>query len=178
MPRGKEATLKERYAAALLHLEAARCQIDPTLQACIDREKAKLMTPAEIIGHFDVDHEPIPKFFGGSNHPTNLNPKGKAVHRAKTSKKDSPAMAKTRRILKNKTFVVTRNDNPNATLEKYMKDEGLVVVAWAKNDGNGFKEGKKKWPSRPVDGSRNSKWKKPVRGKAYLRSPQPTSKSR
>jgi hypothetical protein len=114
MARGKEATLKERYAAALLHLEAARCTIDPTLQACIDRERARLLTAEQIISHFEVDHV-VPKAFDGSNHPTNLNPIPKGGHRTKTAKKDVPLIAKTKRLAQN--MAQWRNSMTNKLLE-------------------------------------------------------------
>lgn len=137
MARGKEASLKERYAAALLHLEAARCTIDPTLQACIDREKAKQMSPEQIIGHFDVDHYPVPKALGGSNHPTNLNPIPRGGHKKKTAKKDIPVIAKVRRSVKEQKFVVKKNETRDEMVDRLWNEKPKQEL-------------KKKWPKRKM----------------------------
>jgi hypothetical protein len=161
----KQPTLKEKYAAALLHLEAARCQLDPTLQTWVDREKLKAMSASEackaIIAAHEVDHWPTPVAWGGDNHPTNLNPLVKATHREKTNKKDIKEISKTKRIARTQKFVVKKPDTLTPASQPYI-EAALPVFD--------NRKGKKKWPSRPMDGTIASGKKRGMNGKVSRRS--------
>ncbi len=176
--RGKEATKDEKFAAALLALDDLRCKMDPALKACVTREKAKRMTAREIQECFDFDHDPIPKYFGGSNHPTNLNPRPRAEHIEKTAKEDIPKIAKSRRILakgsltaekkKVARFTPTHDEikavNPNVILPGDDEETEGKTTARTKP--------KRRWPKQVMPGSKKSGWKKPMRGKAERRRSQ------
>lgn len=155
----KPPTKHEKLAAALLHLDSLRCKIDPALAACIDRERAKLMTPQQIERHFQWDHDPVPRAFDGTNHPTNLNPRPVANHREKTHKSDIPKIAKVRRIVNEEKFVVKRrSDAPNADPNPSTTAE---TPHWTR---------RRPIPSRPLPGAKASGWKKDMSGKATRRS--------
>ena len=152
----KAPTMAEKLASALLHLEAARCKLDPTLQACVDREKAKGMTPQAIIHHWEVDHYPVPVALGGSNHPTNLMPRPKAEHRHKTAKKDVPVIAKVKRAGKAHAEHVQVMAEKAAPVDPMSKQ-----VVW---------RGKSKWGKQaPMPGTKASPWKKGLGKKAERR---------
>ena len=143
----KAPTTKEKLASALLALDHCRAKIDPTLAACIDREKAKDMTPEQIIGTHDFDHFPIPHAWGGTNHPTNLVPRPREEHRAKTAKKDVPMIAKVKRVAAKS--VIVRKSEEEVSVEP--------------------KKGKSKWQSAPLPGTKASGIKKSMSGKVSKR---------
>lgn len=87
--------MAEKLAATLLQLK--RYNEDGKLVDVIDREEAKGKAAKEICAMFAFDHFPVPHTWGGSNHPTNLQPLLKGDHIEKTSTFDQPAIAKVRR---------------------------------------------------------------------------------
>lgn len=89
----KQPNLTEKLASALLMLT------DETGALLVDREQAKGMSAAQIVGLFEFDHG-VHRAIEGTNHPTNLTPRIYAEHRAKTNKQDIPQIAKTKRISK------------------------------------------------------------------------------
>ena len=90
----KDPTLREKCAAALLTI----CRPDENgiLKPVVDREKAKTMTPAQIIHCFQFDHI-ILHAFDGSEHPTNLDPRPTKEHRDKSAN-DTKIVAKNDRL--------------------------------------------------------------------------------
>lgn len=86
----KQPTMTEKLDAALLALLEA--QGNP-----IPREAQKALKTGDVASRFEFDHYPIPVAHGGTNHPSNLQPRLKADHREKTAKTDIPMIAKTRR---------------------------------------------------------------------------------
>lgn len=151
-------TKDEKLAATLLQLK--RFNEAGELVPLIDREWAKDKTPAEIVHEFEYDHWPVAVSLGGTNHPTNLVPKLRADHKKKTAEKDAKINAKLRRILAkekekgDKLSDFYRNTRPAPDTSASPK----TAV-----------EKKKKWPSKPIDGSKASAFKKPMRGKAVKR---------
>lgn len=101
----KPPNLTEKLASALLMLT------DGHGRPLIDREEAKGMTAAQIVGLFEFDHG-IHRAIKGTNHPTNLTPRIYAEHRAKTAKIDVPQIAKTKRISR------ANNEHVNQLLRK------------------------------------------------------------
>lgn len=162
--RKKPPTKSEKLAAALLHLDTLRCKVDPTLAACIERSRAKLMTPKQIEQHFEWDHDPVPRALDGTNHPTNLNPRPVANHREKTHKKDIPMLAKVRRSLKSEKFVVKRPQEPEAKSEI-----GVEIAVESEVKPEVKAETRPKIKSRPMAGTKASGWKIPMSGKAHRR---------
>ena len=155
----KPPSLSEKLAAALLHLDALRCQVDPALAACIERERAKQMTPKQIAQHYQWDHSPIPHAWDGSTHPTNLNPIPVKHHREKTAKKDVPVIAKAKRAGKKHALhqsamqAKTAPEPPEPIME-------TVKPRW-----------KDKWSkSAPMPGTKASGVKKSMSGKVSRRS--------
>lgn len=152
-------TKDEKLAATLLQLR--RFDDDSgTFVPLIDREKAKGMTPQDIISAVDFDHWPVAVSLGGTNHPTNLVPKLRADHKKKTAKKDAKVNAKLRRILAAKE-------------EKTRKMAEFYKSTLRGDDGSDSTptpvSKKKKWPSKPIPGSKSSDFKKPMRGNAVRR---------
>lgn len=168
MAQRKAPTLQEKLSAALLALDDCRCKLDPTLQASVDREKAKLMTAKQVeqAMNLEWDHHPIPVAWDGTNHPTNLKPLRKADHREKTNKKDKKAIAKVARIHREGKFVVKRS-------AVFDEAGGMISAAFIEK-----KQEKKKWPSRPMPGGTKSNLKRGFNGKVSARSSSPSLKSR
>ena len=79
-------------------LASTLLQLRGPLGPLVPREQAKLMTAKEIVARFQFDHYPIPKAHGGTDHPTNVEPRLIAEHRAKTRLQDIPMIAKSKRI--------------------------------------------------------------------------------
>lgn len=101
MTRGRDPNLSEKLAATLLALT----RLDPEtglLVPLVDWEAARSMTVKEIIGLFEFDHWPVPAALGGSNHPSNLVPllETSGEHLKKTTTKDIPEIAKSKRLNK------------------------------------------------------------------------------
>lgn len=157
----KPPSLSEKLAAALLHLDALRCKADPALAACIERERAKQMTPKQIAQHYQWDHYPIPHAWDGSTHPTNLNPIPVKHHREKTAKKDVPIIAKAKRAGK-KHALHQSAMQAKATPES---EPPQVKPRW-----------KDKWSktAKPMPGTKASGLKKSMSGKVSRRSSGPT----
>ena len=93
--RRKPPTLREKYAAALLTI--VRPNEAGQLVPVIPHAKAKGMTVSQIIAEFEVDHVIFDCWHGG-NHPSNLLPRPKAEHRAKT-RNDQRIIARTKRVI-------------------------------------------------------------------------------
>lgn len=164
MSRGREANDTEKYGAALIQLGK------------VDRNRAKDMTAREIVDQFDYqrhtgrklrdklayavlalcdhDHDPVPKFFAGSNHPTNLlwRIRGSkdeiGTHRWKTAKIDRPAMAKSDRI------VAEEKEFARRMLAKSEPGDA------AGEEGTAKMRAKRAWPSQPLQSRGFDKWKK------------------
>lgn len=96
MSKRDHINMTTKLAAVLLEMKVADENGD--LVPWIDRETAKNMTAHQICSLVNFDHCPVPKAFGGSDHPTNLVARPIIEHRIKTAKTDVPAIAKTARI--------------------------------------------------------------------------------
>jgi hypothetical protein len=134
--RRRAPTAPETLAAAvlrILHLEGRS----------IPHKQAAAMTVDEIIGLIERDHDPIPAALGGSNHPSNLVPRLKAVHREKTAKIDIPMIAKVKRIA----------DKYAEYRRKLLAKDGGVPIAAARLTRKG---------NRPMPCGRHSEWKRPL----------------
>lgn len=77
---------------------------DPDGSSAIDWTWARTATDREIIDRFrslyQIDHDPFPRHLGGPDRGWNYQPLRKQVHQKKTSKRDIPQAAKSRRIAK------------------------------------------------------------------------------
>lgn len=151
----KNPTMQEKLAATLLQLK--RVDADGNLAPIIDREWAKTKTAKEICAGFDFDHWPVAVSLGGTNHPTNLDPKLRATHRKKTSTQDAKINAKIRRSLKEQKFVVQWPEDFEPP------DMDIAVVHKSAIPT------KKKWPSPPMAGTVASGLKKSMSGKVSKR---------
>lgn len=101
----KQPNMHEKLAAAYLALlEWSDHEFRPVL----DRMACKSMTAKEICALFEIDHYPISRFMGGTNHPTNLVPMLVADHRQKTYKKDALDHARVRRAEKKRVAAVVK----------------------------------------------------------------------
>lgn len=74
----------------------------------LTHEQTKAMTVAEIMACIQTDHDPVPASIAQDlgwipaqyNHPSNLTVRVVAEHRHKTNTKDTPQIAKSRRVSK------------------------------------------------------------------------------
>lgn len=139
-------------------LAATLCQMkvvdeEGRLVDAISFEDAQKMTAEQILSLFHFDHYPVRKAEGGPDEPWNLTPRFIPAHRLKTAKKDQPEIAKNKRI---------SEAHEEFRRRILAKTTGEPVPEPAKP--------KRKWPSRPVDGSKNSPWKKHADGRVSRRS--------
>jgi hypothetical protein len=151
-------------AAALLQLRFE--WPDGSVGPVASHEEAKLMTAAQVLELFEKDHYPIrqetAKALGMAPEEYhahwNVVFRPITLHRRKTAKIDRPEIAKsdriraaheeTRRILLAKAGQTLIGDRPHPS--KYVT--------------------KRRWPSRPMPGSKASGWRKPMNnGKAERR---------
>jgi hypothetical protein len=156
----KQPTKDEKLAATLLSL----VQLDPatgTLVPLIDRELAKTMEPAQIINAFEFDHWPVAVALGGTNHPTNLQPRLTQEHREKTAKRDAGEIARVRRYLKKRAKL-------NEAQRKFQEATRRMLIPEIETRETGTR--KTKWPKQTIPGSKASGWKRPMRGKALRRT--------
>lgn len=122
---------------------------DGKLVPFIDYETAKQMTEDQVLSLFHFDHDPTPKAFGGTDEHHNLVPRPIREHRVKTAKVDAPRIAKSARLSADQEEFRRRmlakigqpSDAPQRTLYR----------------------------SRPIDGSRRSRWKKKISGEVVER---------
>jgi hypothetical protein len=145
MSKRDHISLTTKLAAVLLEMK--RPDESGNLVPWIDREAAKEMTPEMIISLFHFDHHPIPKAFGGTDHPTNLTPRPIMEHRIKTAKIDVPQIAKTARI--------------SAAHQAFQRK------LLARQTGEEAEEAPRRKPIFP--GSRQSKYKKKINGRVERR---------
>lgn len=140
----------ERFAAVILGLK--RGDGSPI----IDREAAKTMTAKEIVERFEAltqDDHVVHVAIDGDNHPTNLTIMPTAEHGEKTATRDIPQIAKTRRLSKaHEAFRA-------AMLAKHGQEVAETVTV-----------PKSRWGRRPMPGSKESGWKKPMQGPARRRA--------
>ena len=124
----KKPTMEEKLASALLQGKA------------IDHDAAKAMSAKQINALFDFDHV-VYHAIGGTNHPSNLVPRLRAEHRAKTAKIDIPAIAKGKRLEKDQ----------HAFREKILAKAGQETVSEAGPEDNAARK-QKKWKYTVVSG--------------------------
>lgn len=133
-------TRTERYASVILELKRG------TGEPLIARERAKGMTAEEIIKEFEskieADHV-TPLAMGGSHHPSNIQPLSKEDHLVKT-KRDVAVIAKSKRI-----------EADQAEFRRRM----LEKVGQEPED-----QPQRRRKSRPMPGSKLSRWKKKIDG--------------
>lgn len=86
----KAISMAEKLDAALLALLEAQ-------GVPIPREEQRGLQIGAVASRFDFDHWPQTVALGGTNHPSNLVPRLRAEHRAKTAKTDIPMIAKVKR---------------------------------------------------------------------------------
>lgn len=99
--KGRGPNLREQLAAALLGQEIAKAELQGR-QPIITWEQSKKLTAKQIRARFELDHWPVPVWVTDGvpcNAPWNLTWLPKGEHRIKTSKRDVPAAAKSKRIL-------------------------------------------------------------------------------
>ncbi len=124
---------------------------DGKLVPFIDYETAKQMTEDQVLSLFHFDHDPTPKAFGGTDEHHNLVPRPILEHRVKTAKVDKPRIAKAARLF--------------ADQEKFRRR--ILEKA-----GHGQQEGEPRnniYRSRPIDGSKRSRYKKKINGTVEVR---------
>lgn len=138
MSRTRKHISRETKLAAVL-LMLVRPDENGVMVPCIPLQRARSMTPKQIIAHFDFDHA-IPHSLDGPDTPWNLTPRLRVDHKAKT-KKDVREIAKVKRGVKKR-----RKKAYAAELE--------------------YRE---KAKAKALPGSRGSKWKRKLNGKVELR---------
>jgi len=97
----KRSNLSEELGAALLQILELQDELDRRNGEPVEpipREVAKALTPSQIRSLFEVDHYPIRREMGGTNHPANLHFRLWKAHRVKTAKRDVPEIRKGERI--------------------------------------------------------------------------------
>lgn len=146
-------SLKRKLAATLLTI--VRPNEDGVMEPVIDYESAKNMTDEMIISLFAFDHGVL-HAYGGPDEAWNLTPRPIQEHRIKTAKTDTPAFHKSRRLAS-----AAAHHRAKMDAKAGLKGE---AEAPAKNG-----KAKKKWPSRPMAGSRDSPWKVALRGRRVVR---------
>jgi hypothetical protein len=137
--RRRSPNAKEKLAASLL--EIMRLRGTP-----LDRNRAKRMTPAEIVGLFHFDHDAGFACHGADNHPTRITPRPVREHIEKTAKIDIPAIAKCRRV----------------SAEQIEFQRKLLAKAGQLAEIEAARRRNRTIPSRPLPCGRRSAWKKPL----------------
>lgn len=155
----RDPNLSEKLASMLLTIQ--RPGTSGKLEPVISRERAKTMTAAEIIAQFECDHDVLVAFADKTrpdrvNHPTNLTMRPKPEHREKTAKRDVPAVAKSKRLIKS---------------EKLHADIMAQKAGLAPREtGAAPRAPRSSWGgARPIPGSRNSPYKRKLNGRTELR---------
>lgn len=92
MSNRKHVPLKVQLAAALLQL------VDGKGERLIPYADSKMMTAAQIVSLFELDHYPFRVADGGTSDPWNLMWRLRAAHKRKTATIDQPELGKQRRI--------------------------------------------------------------------------------
>jgi len=98
---GRGPNLREQLAAALLQHEIAKAELEGR-RPIITWEESKQLDARAIRSRFELDHWPRPAWITDGvpcNDPWNLTWRPKAEHRLKTARIDTPAAAKSKRIL-------------------------------------------------------------------------------
>ena len=138
----------------------------------IPHDHAKLMTPSQIRSLVECDHYPVAVHTATGlgwtpeqvNHPSNLQFLTGEAHLKKTNAIDKKNRAKSRRIEK--------KTSPNATFTELVAKQFRRQYAHPADTGAALVEThrpRRPWPSKAVDGSKRSKWKKPLKGPAVRR---------
>ena len=122
---------------------------DGKLVPFIDYETAKQMTEEQVISLFNFDHDPTPVAFGGSDEHHNLVPRPILEHRTKTAQHDKPRISKSVRL---------------SDAQQEFRRRMLAKVGQADDAPR-----KSLFRSRPIDGSRRSRWKKKISGEVVER---------
>lgn len=108
-------------------------------------------TAAQVVAAVDYHHWKLFHAQGGGLEPQNIEPMLRAEHKIETAKKTIPEIAKSKRVIK-----------ANAAHEKKMADKGGYHVTNTDNPidfpPSALVKPKRKWPSRPMDGSKKSPW--------------------
>lgn len=151
-PRRRRLTLTERYASVILDLKRGNGT------PFIERERAKHLTAGEIVEEFEAriqfDHV-VPVAIDGSNHPTNVTAMETARHREKTSRRDIPQIAKSKRIARSR-----------ARHETAMAGKANHAPGVAKMNA----KARSVWPTqRAMAGSRSNSLKKKLNGRVEQR---------
>ena len=115
----------------------------------IDHETAQQLTPAQIISLFQRDHYPIRKESGGPDAHWNLVFRPIMEHRIKTAKIDQAAIAKSARL---------------SEAQEEFRRRMLAKVGQAEDAPR-----KSLFRSRPIDGSKRSRFKKKMNGSVERR---------
>lgn len=137
---------KRDYIPLKTQLAAALCQVFN-----IPWDAQKAMSEDKIIALGNLHHHPYPKAQGGPDVHWNLEWMLEPDHKIETAKKTIPTIAKTKRITK--------------ANEEFRR---RILAKTAGEDPPPAKF-KRKWPSRPVPGSKNSPWKKHADGRVSKR---------
>ncbi len=137
---------KTKLAAAL---RTMLVEEDGKLVPFLDYETAKQMTADQVISLFNFDHYPKPKKFGGSDEHHNLVPLPIMEHRVKTAKYDVPRIRKAERL---------------SEAQEEFRRRMLAKVGQAEDAPR-----KSLFRSRPIDGSKRSRWKKKISGEVIER---------
>lgn len=153
----KDPNLTEKLAAFVLTMRIP--DENGNLVPLVTREEAKLMTAEQIVSLIQVDHNPVrvetaialgwtPREY---NHPTNLTPLPIMAHRTKTATVDVPEVAKSDRI----------------TAEQQEFRRRMLSKSGQTPDEPRNHQTRK---SSPMPGSKDSGWRKPMRGPPVRRA--------
>jgi len=137
---------KTKLAAAL---RTMLVEEDGKLVPFIDYDTAKQMTEDQVLSLFHFDHDPKPKAFGGTDEHHNLVPRPIIEHRVKTAKHDAPRIAKAERL---------------SDAQEEFRRRMLAKVGQAEDAPR-----KSLFRSRPIDGSKRSRFKKKMNGEVVDR---------
>lgn len=141
-PRRKKPTATEQKASYLLQIKREEAWLIP-------EPLRSTGTAKEICAYVQDDHT-IPYAWTRDNRPQNLVPMPKPEHLEKTTKKDMPAIAKVRRAEKRRALTEEQEDSRRVLLKIEGREDQIDRPQ---------RKAKKKWPSRPMDGSRDSRFK-------------------
>lgn len=144
--RKRRPNATERTAAALLAIKKGDGWLIP-------EPLRSNGTAKEICAYVQFHHDVTPHALGGTSAPQNLSPMSIADHAHETATKTIPMIAKVRRV--------------SAAQEEFRRR--MLAKVGINQDQPVSRKRKHAWPSRAIDGSKDSPWKKRMSGKAERR---------
>lgn len=146
--RKRRPNASERIAASLLAIKQGDVWLIP-------EPLRSNGTAKEICAYVQFHHDVTPQALGGTSAPQNLTPLSIADHAHETATKTIPMIAKVRRV--------------SAKQEEFRRRMLAKVGITDHQDERQPRKHKHAWPSRPIDGSKDSPWKKRMDGRVERR---------